>query len=113
MPVTISSFSPNTKLSDGRYGLNRKKGSKSKATIKGTGLTNGLPVNIKYPGESEEPQMKWTGTTANSNADNTQCDVELTQEREGKINEDDPGGISVTTGDSTPPKPFKVPLGIA
>jgi hypothetical protein len=112
MPVTVSSFSPTTELSGGHAGLNRQKGSKSYATITGTGLTNGLPVEVHSPAESRRPNLKWTGTTANSNADNTQCDAELIEQLE-HISEDGSGTVSVTVGDSPPPKPKRTFLGTA
>jgi hypothetical protein len=107
MPVTISSFSPTTKLTKGILGLDQRNGSKSKATITGTGLTNDLPVKVQWPVESDDPKMLWTGTTANSNADATQCDVELVLKAKGHHDGDgdNTGTVSVTTGNSTPPPP--------
>ena len=107
MPVTISSFTPTTKLTKGRLGLDQRIGSKSMAAITGTGLTNGLPVRVQWPVEAEEPKMLWTGTTANSNADGTQCDVELVQKAKGHHDGDgdDSGTVNVTTGNSSSPPP--------
>jgi hypothetical protein len=115
MPATLdpnNGFVPTTVLASGKKGLKRPQGSVSTATLNGTGLTNGLPVTILHPPQSHNPQVCWTGTTANSNSTNTQCTVDLTEQHQGpeRPPRDDDTTVSVTAGDSNTITPT-VPVG--
>jgi hypothetical protein len=108
MPITLSTtgdgFVPTSDVGR-KKGLHWKKGSHSSATLNGTGLVDGLTVTVLYPKQSNNPKIKWTGTTANSNADHTQCTVDLTEQLDndgpGKRDKDDDTTVSVTASDST------------
>jgi hypothetical protein len=109
MAITLDSttgFMPTTILNSGKKGLKRKQGAKSDATLNGTGLTTGLTVTVLHPQQSPHPTIMWTGKTANSNGDNTQCTVELTEqlaidESAHRHPKDDPTTVSVTADDGT------------
>jgi hypothetical protein len=102
MSVTISDFSPTTKLSGGNKGLIRTKDKTSNATVTGTGLANGQYVEVLFPAKSKDPKYKWTGTTGGLNSETMECTVLLTQtlDEHGDRDKDDPATVSVTVGDS-------------
>ena len=109
MSVTISGFTPSSRIQGGKNGLIWTKGATSNAMITGTGLTDGLSVTVLFPGRSQNPKIKWTGTTTDSNADGTQCSVQLTEQLDNngpgqggqKPPTDDNTTVSVTVGTAT------------
>jgi hypothetical protein len=105
--VTVGRFSPTTQLSGGNQGLIWTQGSVSTVTITGSGLSNGLPVSAVYPIPPATPTIQWTGTTANTNADGTQCTAELTEQLPNsgpgkKLPLDTPITVTVTVSTSVP-----------
>jgi hypothetical protein len=101
---TSDGFVPTTEVG-GKKGLHWTKDSQSNATLNGTGLVNGLTVTVLFPKESQNPKIKWTGTTTNSNSGNTQCTVALTEQLKNNgpktPDTDDDTTVSVTASDST------------
>ena len=100
MTITVTKFDPAGNLG-GKKGLHKSKGSKSSATLYGTGLVDNLTVNVLHPPQSQNPALKWTGTTANSSSDHTQCTVDLEQKLEPPSKRDDNTTISVTASSAT------------
>jgi hypothetical protein len=95
-------FVPATKLAGGHFGLKRKKGSTSDAILLGSGLTDGLDVTVLKPPNSTNPEHEWTGLTANTDPDGTECTVELTAVRNHQDKDrDDITTVSVTVGTAT------------
>jgi hypothetical protein len=108
MAITLSTsgngFVPTSDVGN-KKGLHWKKDSQSSATLNGSGLVDGLSVTVLYPPQSQNPRIKWIGTTYNSNTDNTQCAVDLTEQLQndgpGTLTGDDNTTVSVTASDST------------
>jgi hypothetical protein len=102
--TTGDGFVPTTDVG-GKKGLHWKKDSESDATLNGTGLVNGLTVTVLFPKESQNPKIKWTGTTSDSNSDNTQCTVTLTEQLKNDgprpSPDDNDTTVSVTASDSS------------
>ncbi|MHB1562279.1 MAG: hypothetical protein ACYC61_32950 [Isosphaeraceae bacterium] len=106
MAINLSSFVPTDQIGPGRNGLHGRKGSTSTARLMGSGLTDGLNVTVLFPCSSQNPTIKWTGTTFNSNPANTACDVNLEEQLENRgpelgIDFDDTVTVSVTATDGT------------
>jgi hypothetical protein len=111
---TVTSFTANTKLTGGKNGLDKGKGKHSKATIDGTGLSDGLRVDVLDPPFSNDPTFEWTGYTKDTNSAGTESKVDLTQQKEHRTKHvhqkvdpdqegkrDDPATVSVTVGDGS------------
>jgi len=108
MAITLSTtgngFVPTSDVGN-KKGLHWKKDSQSSATLNGSGLVNSLSVTVLYPQQSQNPRIKWIGTTFNSNTDNTQCSVDLIEQLQndgpGTLTGDDNTTVSVTASDTT------------
>jgi hypothetical protein len=100
---TNDGFQPTSQVGN-KKGLHWKKGSSSSATLNGSGLINGLAVSVDYYSRgSGNASIQWTGTTQDSNSDNTSCTVNLTEvlDNDGPHHRkrDDDTTVSVTASD--------------
>jgi hypothetical protein len=101
---TSNGFVPTSQVG-GKKGLHWKKDSGSSATLNGSGLSDGLAVNVLFPQQSKNPTIQWTGTTTGTNSDGTQTTVNPLTEQ---LNNDGPGSeqdtdvtVSVTATDTS------------